>query len=323
MAGMDDTKAGSPVLLVRSGGAAALPAWQSAFAAVRPDLDVRGWNDPDVDPASVRYVLVWEPEAGRLAQYPNLEVIFSTAAGVDHIIRDPHRPLHVPVIRMGADDMAQTVGEYACLGALAILRDLPRILASERRQNFERFEGTRTARTTRAGIMGMGKIGQATAHMLQGIGFQVHGWTRTPRGGEGVRCYSGPAELDAFLAATDILVGILPDTPETRWLLNAERLAKLPSGAGVVNVGRGTLIVMRDLLAALDSGQISTAVLDVFEPEPLPPGDAAWTHERILVSGHVAGFASREGRAEWVAQCLARHEAGLVMGNIYDPERGY
>jgi glyoxylate/hydroxypyruvate reductase A len=320
---MPHAKAGSPVLLVKSGGDAAVPAWQSAFAAVLPELDVRGWNDPDVDPAMVRYVLVWEPEAGRLAQYPNLEIIFSTAAGVDHIIRDPHRPLHLPIIRMGADDMAQTVGEYACLGALAILRDLPRILADERRQNFERFEGTRTARTTRAGIMGMGKIGQATARMLQGIGFQVQGWTRTPRSGEGVRCYSGPGELDSFLANTDILVGILPDTPETRWLLNADRLAKLPRGAGVVNVGRGTLIVMADLLAALDSGHISTAVLDVFEPEPLPPGDPAWSHERILVSGHVAGYVSREGRAEWVAQCLAQHRAGLPMGNVYDPDRGY
>jgi glyoxylate/hydroxypyruvate reductase A len=320
---MPDAKAASPVLLVRSGGDAAVPQWQAAFATVLPDLDVRGWNEPDIDPATVRYVLVWEPEPGRLAQYPNLEVIFSPAAGVDHIIRDPHRPLHLPVIRMGADDMAQTVGEYACLGALAVLRDLPRILADERRQNFHRFERPHTARTTHVGIMGMGKIGLATARMLQGIGFQVHGWTRTPRTGDGFRCYSGPAELDAFLAATDILVGILPDTPETRGLLNAERLAKLPPGAGVVNVGRGTLIVMPDLLAALDSGHISTAVLDVFEPEPLPKGHPAWTHERILVSAHVAGFVSHESRAEWVAECLAKHQAGLAMDNIYDPERGY
>ena len=320
---MPDTKAGPPVLLVRSGGDKAVPGWQKAFAALLPDLEVRGWNEPDIDPDRVRYVLVWEPEPGRLASYPNLEVIFSTAAGVDHIIRDPHRPLHLPVVRMGADDMAQTVGEYATLGALAVLRDLPRILADERRLHWERFEGTRTARTTRCGIMGMGKIGQATARMLQGIGFQVHGWTRTPRTGESVPCYCGPGELDAFLAASDILIGILPDTAETRGLINAERLAKLPAGAGVVNVGRGTLIVLPDLLAALDSGHIATAVIDVFETEPLPVDNPAWTHPRLLLSGHLAGFVSFEARAEWVVQCLNQHWAGETMGNIYDPERGY
>jgi glyoxylate/hydroxypyruvate reductase A len=320
---MADGTDATPILLVRSGGDAAVPDWQAVFRAVLPEVEVRGWNDPAVDPARVRYVLVWEPEAGRLARYPNLEIIFSTAAGVDHIICDPDRPLHVPVIRMGADDMAQSVGEYACLGALMILRDLPRILTGQRRVQWDRFEQPRNARTTQVGIMGMGKIGQATARMLQGIGFQVQGWTRTPRQVDGVPCYAGPDALAPFLSGSDILIGILPDTPETRGLMNAERLALLPRGAGIVSVGRGTLIVMPALHAALDSGHLSLAVLDVFETEPLPPSDPAWRHDRIVVSSHLAGFVSRQGRAEWVAHCLALHKAGAPMPNVYDPGRGY
>jgi glyoxylate/hydroxypyruvate reductase len=250
-------------------------------------------------------------------------VIFSTAAGVDHITRDPARPPHVPIIRMGADEMAQSVGEYVCLGALMILRDLPRIIASQRAVQWERFEVGRTARSTRVGIMGMGNIGQATARMLQGIGFPVQGWARTPRMVEGVRCYTGPAELGTFLAGSDILVGILPDTPETQGLLDAERLAQLPPRAGIVSVGRGTLIVMPDLLAALDSGHLSLAVLDVFETEPLPTADPAWQHERIVVSSHLAGVASRQSRADWVAHCVAERAAGRPVANVYDAGRGY
>lgn len=320
---MDTSNEGRPLLLVRSGGRSAVPEWQAIFAALLPGIEVLGWGDPAIDPTRVRYVLVWEPTPGRLAQYPNLELIFSTAAGVDHIIRDPDYPAHVPVIRMGSDEMGQTVGEYVCLGALMILRDMPRIMAAQRAANWDRFETERTARTTRVGIMGMGQIGQAAARMLQGIGFPVHGWTRTQTKAGGVTCFAGMNQLDAFLAGTDILVGILPDTPETRGLMNAERLAKLPRGAGLISVGRGTLIVMPDLLKALDTQHLSLAVMDVFDPEPLPASDPAWRHERIVVSPHLAGFVSKQARVEWVAHCLARHKMGEALANVYDNGRGY
>lgn len=320
---MTDTPDTPPVLLVRSGGAAAVPAWQAAFREALPEVEVRGWDDPSVDPARVAFVLVWEPEPGRLARYPNLQLIFSSAAGVDHITRDPALPPGVPIIRMGADEMAQTVGEYACLGALMVLRDLPRIVAAQRAARWDHFDAGRTARDTRVGILGMGRIGQAAAVMLRGIGFPVHGWARTPREDPAGRCYAGPGELDAFLACTDILVAILPDTPQTRGLMNAERLAALPRGAGLVSLGRGTLLVMPDLLAALDSGQVSLAVLDVFETEPLPGTDPAWRHERIVVSPHLAGFASRPARARSVAEGVARHRAGQPVATLYEPGRGY
>ncbi len=313
----------APILLVRSGGDTAVPAWQEAFRAVLPGLDVRGWNDPSVVPEDVAYVLVWEPEPGRLAGYPNLRLIFSTAAGVDHITRDPDRPAHVPIVRMGADEMAQTVGEFACLSALSILRDWPRLLRSQAEGKWDPFLPPRTARTTRVGIMGMGNIGQATARMLHGIGFPVHGWSRTPRDVPGVRGFAGLEALPAFLAEADILVAILPDTPETSGLLSATTLAALPRGAAIINVGRGSLVVMPDLLAALDSGQVSQAVLDVFTTEPLPADDPAWAHERLIVTPHVAGFATRGARAAWVAECIGAEQAGRPLRNVYDPGRGY
>ena len=312
-----------PILLVRSGGRAALPEWQAVFASLVPGLEVRGWKDPAVDPQRVRYVLVWEPEPGRLAAFPKLELVFSTAAGVDHIVRDPARPLHVPVIRMGAEEMQQTVGEYAVLAALAILRDLPRMARGHAACRWDHFDAGRTARQTAVGVMGLGQIGQVAARMLQGVGFPVHGWSRTPRELAGVRGFAGLAELPAFLAATDILVGILPETPETHHLLNAARLAQLRHGAGLVNAGRGGLVVMPDLLAALDTGQVSMAFLDVFETEPLPPSDPAWQHERLFVTAHVAGYASRASRAEWVARCIADHGAGRPPANVFQADKGY
>ena len=320
---MTEPTIAAPILLVRSGGDAAVPDWQAAFAPVLPNVEVRGWNDPTVDPADVAYALVWEPEPGRLARYKNLRLIFSTAAGVDHIVNDPDLPCGIPVIRMGADEMAQTVGEYACLAALMILRDLPRMVVAQQRAQWQRFEGDRTARETRVGIMGMGVIGKRTTDMLGGIGFPVHGWARTPRSDGGMKVFVGMEELDAFLACTDILINILPDTPQTRGLMDAPRLAMLPVGAGLINVGRGTWLVMEDLIAALDCGQISLAVLDVFATEPLPPDDPAWCHPRILVTPHLAGFASRPSRARSVASGIVQHAAGLPIANRYDAGRGY
>jgi glyoxylate/hydroxypyruvate reductase A len=209
------------------------------------------------------------------------------------------------------------------MAVLTILRDLPRMVKAQQAGIWDQFYPARTARTTRVGIMGIGRIGLTAASMLHGIGFPVAGWSRTRHGPKAMRCYAGTAELDAFLASTDILVGLLPDTSETRGLLNAVRLAALPRGAGLVNVGRGTLVVRSDLLAALDAGHLSFAILDVFETEPLPPADPVWRHPRVMVTAHLAGFASRQARAQSVARSIRQMSSGTLPDTLYDRSRGY
>jgi glyoxylate/hydroxypyruvate reductase A len=159
--------------------------------------------------------------------------------------------------------------------------------------------------------------------MLGGLGFQLAGWARSHKIVHGITMFAGDDELPAFLSSCDIVVNLLPDTPQTRGILDARRLAMLPRGAGVVNGGRGTAIVLPDLIAALDSGQIGAAVLDVFEEEPLPAEHPAWAHPRITVTAHLAGYASRRARAASVAATLAALERGETVPHLYDPIRGY
>ena len=313
----------SGLLLVKSGGAAALPEWQACFAEAAPDLLVRWWDDPTVDPDAVTHVLVWEPQPGRLARYANLSVIFSSAAGVDHITCDPDLPRGVPIVRMATEETAQTMGEYVCLAALSILRDGNRLADAQAARRWDSFEQPHTALDKRVGVMGLGNIGQVVARMLRGLGFSVSGWARSRRELDGVKVYSGEDGLDGLLAESDILVGLLPETPQTRGLIDRARIRRLPRGAGIVNAGRGSLIVMPDLIAALDDGHLGAAYLDVFDPEPLPADHPAWRHPRITVTSHVAGFASRRARARAVAAALAAQARGEPLPNLYCPDRGY
>ena len=215
------------------------------------------------------------------------------------------------------------MGEYCCLAALSILRDYPRMIAAQAARHWDTYEPPHTARDKCVGIMGFGTIGQVVARMLSGLGFQLAGWARSRKSVDGITMFAGDDELAPFLARCDILVNLLPDTPATRGVLDARRLAWLPRGAGVVNGGRGTAIVLPDLIAALDSGQIGAAVLDVFEEEPLPADNPAWTHPRITVTGHLAGYASRRARAASVAATLAAMERGETVPHLYDRARGY
>jgi glyoxylate/hydroxypyruvate reductase A len=229
----------------------------------------------------------------------------------------------VPIVRMASDETAQTMGEYVCFAALSILRDAKRLAAAQATRRWDAFDATRQAPQTRVGIMGLGNIGTVAARMLRGLGFPVSGWARSRKTIDGVASFAGADALDAFLAQADIVVGLLPETAETRGLLDRHRLARLPRGAGVINAGRGSLIVMPDLIAALDQGHLAAAMLDVFEQEPLPPEDPAWSHPKVTVTSHVAGFASRPARARAVAKALTAYERGEAIANLYDPQRGY
>jgi glyoxylate/hydroxypyruvate reductase A len=312
-----------PILLVKSGGEAAMPEWQRHFAAAAPGVEVRWWDDATVDPAAVRYVLVWDPEPGRIARFPKLEVIFGSGAGVDFIASDPALPRHVPLVRMATPGAAQRMGEFVTWAALSLLRGTRRMAGAQARGEWDYFETEPTAPETTIGIMGLGHMGAAAARMLGGIGFPVIGWSRTRKDLAGVRSFAGAAELDAFLAASRILVCLLPATPETRHILAAPLLARLPAGAGLINVGRGSQQKLDDIMAALDSGHLSGAVIDVFEQEPLPAGHPAFAHPKLTVTPHVASLPPRSERAAHVGRLIAMHERGEALPNTYDHARGY
>jgi glyoxylate/hydroxypyruvate reductase A len=311
------------VLLVKSGGEAAMPEWRAHFAECAPGLEVRWWDDTAVAPEAVDYVLVWDPEPARLAGLPNLRVIFGSGAGVDFITADPSLPRHVPLMRMAPAGATQRMGEFVCWAALSLLKGARRIALSQAAANWEYFEPEHTAAETPVGIMGLGNMGRRAAEMLTGIGFPVLGWSRTRKALPGVRCYAGDAERDAFLAQAKILVCLLPATAETRGLISAPLLARLPRGAGLVNVGRGSHQKIEDILAALDEEQLSGAVLDVFEAEPLPAEHPAWAHPKVIVTPHLASLPSRRERAHYVAQAITAHERGEPLANLYDHARGY
>lgn len=312
-----------PVLLVKSGGIDAVAEWQKNFGEFAPDVEVRWWNDPGIDPLAVEYVLVWQPEAGRIAGYPNLKAVISSAAGVDHILADPRLPSTVPIIRMVTDDTVQRMAEFTAMSSLMLLKDMPRMIAQQARREWTEFATPRTAVETRVGIMGLGALGLACAQMHAQLGFITAGWARSPRTAERIECYAGEDQLGAFLARTNILICLLPDTEDTRDIINADLLRQLPAGAAIINVGRGTHVQTEDLLAALDSGHVSSALLDVFAVEPLPVDSPLWNHPRIIVTPHGAATPSRRERARQAATVIRALENGLPAPHLYDRERGY
>jgi glyoxylate/hydroxypyruvate reductase A len=310
-------------MVVKSGGEAALAEWQGCFAEFLPGLSLRWWDDPGLDPAAVDYALVWAPEPGRLRQFHNLKAIFGAGAGVDLITRDPDWPRHVPLVRCVPPEAGQRMAEYVIWAALSIVRDARRMALAQQACHWDEFEPERTAHDYRIGIMGLGAIGQAVAQALQAVGFQVQGWSRSPKHLTGMRCFVGTEERDTFLVSTDILVCLLPATPDTAGIIAAPLLQLLPKGASLIQVGRGIHHQISDILAVLDSGHLSGAVMDVFEQEPLPAHHPAWQHPRITISPHNASTPTRRERARFIAGAIHALQRGEALSCLYDPKRGY
>ncbi|WP_043363520.1 glyoxylate/hydroxypyruvate reductase A [Belnapia sp. F-4-1] len=311
------------VLVVKSGGEAAMAEWRDCFAACAPGLEVRWWDEPGLRPEEVHYALVWDPEPGRLAAMPHLRTVFGSGAGVDGIVADPRYPRQVPLVRMSIPEATERMGEYVCWAALSLLREGRRMAIAQAERRWDFVEPPYRASQRTVGIMGLGSMGSQAARMLRGIGFPVNGWSRGRKSVPGVESHAGPAELEAFLARTDILVCLLPATAETRGIIDAATLGRLPRGAGYIGVGRGMQQRLEDILAALEDGQLSGAVIDVFEPEPLPEEHPLWVHPRAIVTAHVASLPSRAERAAAVAAAIAGLERGEGLPNLYDHEKGY
>lgn len=294
--------------------------WGRHFAALAPDIPFSLWPG-DGDPKDVRWLATWVPPDDIAGTFPNLELVFSVGAGVDQFDFSKIPP-HVPLVRMLEPNIAESMVEYVCLAVLALHRDLPLLLAQQRREVWKEFQITTAARR-RVGVLGLGQLGQAALERLKAFGFPLAGWNRSPRAIDGVEVFAGAGALPAFLARTDILVCLLPLTDETRGILDARLFAQLPDGAMLVNVGRGGHLVQEALIAALDSGKLAAAMLDVTDPEPLPAGHPLWRHEKVILTPHVASMTHPETAVRFVLDTIARHKRGEPLPGLVDRSRGY
>jgi glyoxylate/hydroxypyruvate reductase A len=295
-------------------------AWRAALLAEIPELDFRTW--PGVgDPAAIDLALVWQPPPGELARYPNLRAILSLGAGIDGLLAQQGLP-DVPIARMVDPSLTRTMTEYVVLATLRHHRQFDHFEREQRATRW-RYAFPPQAADRRVGVMGLGVLGSAAAASLAAHGFPVAGWSRETRQLSGIESFAGRAGLPAFLARTDILVCLLPLTRDTAGILNAPTFGGLPRGAYLINVARGAHLVEADLIAALDSGQLAGATLDVFREEPLPAGDPLWRHPKVLITPHVASYASPLTAAEGVAANIRRARAGQPLLHQVDRARGY
>ena len=297
------------------------PWWVEHMRELLPEIEVRPWDEPG-DLETVEYAVVWKPPAGGLKRFPNLRCIISIGAGIDHILADPELPQGIPIIRTTGTDLSQRMREYVALHVLRLHRRLPEIEAAQPRREWLQLINP-PAYERKVGVMGLGNLGADCARALAQIGFDTAGWARTPKSIENVRCHAGEAEFDAFLARTEILVNLLPLTPATEGILCKSLFDRLPEGACIINAARGQHLVEQDLLDALESGQISSATLDVFHKEPLPKDHPFWDHPKVLVTPHVASLIDPVAGGKMIAANLRRFIAGEPVPDLVDLSQGY
>jgi glyoxylate/hydroxypyruvate reductase len=300
--------------------------WLERFRRLLPERRVVTLAD-DFDPAEVVYAAAWKQPPGSLAALPGLKVIFSLGAGIDHLARDPQLPDR-PIVRVVDPDLTARMSEYVVLHCLAHLRGTRYFEAQQGARNWDDARDEPAASDVRVGIMGLGVLGADAARKLAIMGFQVAGWSRTPKQLDNVACFAGEAELDAFLGRTDILVSLLPLTQDTRGLLDRRIFAGLArdgrlGGPVFINAGRGGTQDEADILACLDDGTLAAATLDVFETEPLPQDSPFWTHPRVTLTPHNAATSDPDAVAAFVAAQIRSFEAGEPLRNTVDLSAGY
>jgi glyoxylate/hydroxypyruvate reductase A len=300
--------------------------WRERFLSVCSDRRVALLPDDAIDPDRVHYAAVWKPAPGALSAFPNLRVIFNLGAGVDALVADRSLP-NVPLVRVAIDDLTNRMTEYIVLHVLMHHRQQLYLWDCQRQRRWQP-RAQWPARAVRVGIMGLGMLGRDAASALGRLGFNVAGWSASPKEVDGVETYHGSDGLEPFLKRTNILVCLLPLTPDTRHLLNRRTFSMLdrgsPLGAPVlINAGRGGLQNEADILSCLNDGTLGAATLDVFETEPLPLDSPLWQHPKLIVTPHNAADTDPDEISSYVAAQIERFEAGGELENVVDLARGY
>ena len=296
--------------------------WVDMLQDLLPGWQVQSFAEAAADPEAVEHAVVWRPRSGDLARFPNLRAIVSIGAGIDHVLEDDQLPQGVPIIRTVGQDLTQRMREYVALHVLRHHRDMPRQLQAQRDHDWHAIV-VPVAPNRVVGVMGLGNLGAEAARTLAGLGFATRGWSKSEKQVEGVACFAGAEGLAGFLDGCEILVNLLPLTDSTRGILNAGLFARLAPGACVINCARGAHLVEEDLLAALESGQIKQATLDVFHIEPLPADHGFWGHPAITVTPHVASQIDAATGGRIIAQNLRTFAETDTCADVADAVRGY
>jgi glyoxylate/hydroxypyruvate reductase len=300
--------------------------WRRRLEALLPSHSIATLGEP-FDRASIRYALSWRHPAGALKDLPNLRAIVSLGAGVDHLFADPALP-DKPIVRVVDPDLTDRMSEWVLMHALVHLRQLRRYERQQRERLWTDDDAQPKAGDVQVGVLGLGVMGKDAATKLKALGFKVAGWSASPKSLPGIVCFSGAEGLKRLLAQTDMLVVLLPLTEATRGIVDASLLSQLrrdgPLGGPIlINAGRGGLQVEADILAALNSGALHGASLDVFEREPLPKDSRLWAHPAVYVSPHNAAVSSPQAIAAFVARQIEADERGEPLAHVVDRRRGY
>ena len=295
--------------------------WRKAFEAALGPVDFRTLNELG-DKADIEIALAWKPPSGLIASFPNVRLIVSLGMGVDHLLADDRLPTGVPIVRIMDDGLVGQMSEYAIYWALRHHRDIDKYAASQRARQWKPEDFVDTIHR-RIGILGLGTIGQDTAAKFAALGFPTAGWSRSHKTLPGIETFHGTDGLARLLARSDILIDVLPLTRDTRGLLDAKAFAALPKSAYFINMARGGHVVDEALLAALDSGHLAGATLDVFNVEPLPADHAYWSHPKVHVTPHIAGATNPRTASPGVIENIRRLRAGQPLIHTIDPAAGY
>jgi glyoxylate/hydroxypyruvate reductase len=292
--------------------------WIEGLRAALPGADIQNWQP---GAAQADHAVVWAPPQAFIDEQPGLRGIFNIGAGVDALL-ELRLPPEAKVVRLDDAGMSVQMAEYVCHAAIRHFREFDAYEAAVRQGQWA-FRKPRRREDFPVGVMGLGVLGTRVAQALRQFDFPVLGWSRTPREVEGVRCHSGEQGFQDFLAATRILVCLLPLTPQTEGILDRATLGRLQRGGYLINVARGGHLVEADLLALLDEGHLAGASIDVLRQEPPPADHPFWSHPKIVLTPHTSARTDRDASIEQIAGKIRALERGEPVAGVVDLKRGY
>lgn len=296
-------------------------AWRAALEPhLGPDVRIER-HDAVSDPESVRHALVWMPPQGFFARFPNLQLVINLGAGVDRLVARDDLP-DVPITRLSDPEMGRMMASFVLFCVLRHARDIPHFEAAQQRCEWA-YLHPRPATEVKVAVLGLGELGALAATEVARHGFQTHGWATRPRDLPGVQVHHGIEALPGVLADADVVVCMLPLTPQTRGLLDAGFFARMKPGAAFVNVSRGEVVDEAALINALRTGHLSGATLDVFEKEPLTADHPLWSLPGVLITPHLASVALPRSAAPQIAANIAAIREGSPLRNTVSRTLGY